>query len=71
MVDRITTRIEEAYRGGATETEKIAAGKAMYYKYFRVALYRSLYKADVDAILELDGYEDCVMTVEEIEAYAA
>lgn len=61
MVDRIVARIEDAKNNGTTED-----GEAMYYLYFKVALYRKLFKADVDDILMLDGYEDCIMTVEEI-----
>lgn len=65
MVDRIVARIEDAR---ATSLE---AAKAMYYLYFKVALYRRLYKTEVDDILTLDGYADCIMTEAEIIAYVA
>lgn len=60
MVDRIVARIEEA------RLVSIEAAKDMYYGYFKVSLYRKLYQADVDDILTLDGYTDCIMSLTEI-----
>lgn len=71
MIDRIATRIEEAYDAEKTESAKIEAGRAMYYLYFRVSIYRNRYQTGVNEILALDGYEACIMTLAEIEAYEA
>lgn len=63
MVDRIVARVEQARQ------ISLDAGLDMYYLYFKVALYRTLYKAEVDDILTLDGYTDCIMTAEQIAVY--
>lgn len=62
MVDRIVARIEEA------RITNVEAARDMYYLYFKVDLYRRLYQKQVDEILTLDGYTDCIMTLEEINA---
>lgn len=63
MVDRITARIEEA------RATSLKAAKDMYFGYFKVALYRKLYQEQVNDLLTLDGYTDCIMTLEEIQNY--
>lgn len=62
MVDRIVARIEEA------RITSVEAARDMYYLYFKVDLYRRLYQEQVNEILTLDGYTDCIMTLEEINA---
>ena len=61
MVDRIVVRIKEA------RLVNIEAAKDMYYGYFKVSLYRKLYQSQVDDILTLDGYTDCIMSLTEID----
>ena len=60
MVDRIVARIEEA------RLLSVDAAKDMYYGYFKVTLYRKLYQEQVNDILTLDGYTDCIMSLIEI-----
>ncbi|WP_310604807.1 hypothetical protein [Anaerosporobacter sp.] len=60
MVDRIVARIEES------RLTSVEVARDMYYLYFRVDLYRKLYKGRVDEILTADGYADCMMTLDEI-----
>jgi hypothetical protein len=55
MVTFIAQRIEEA------RDISLEKGRDKYRAYFiKTKLYKK-YKADVDAILEQDGYEDCIV----------
>ena len=55
MVTFIAQRIEEA------RDISLERGRDKYRAYFiKTKLYKK-YKADVDAILEQDGYEDCIV----------
>jgi len=63
MVDRIVARVELARQ------TSLDAALDMYYLYFKTAIYRTLYKAEVDDILTLDGHSDCIMTEAEILVY--
>ena len=62
MVERTVTKIEQKRKISLEE------GRKQYKVYFRVSLYRKLYQEEVDETLRVDGYEDCIMTLEELTA---
>lgn len=56
MVEFIAERIKEQ------RDISLEKGQAKYRAYFvKTKLYKK-YKPDVDSILEIDGYEDCIVT---------
>ena len=64
MVERIASKIIEAYDEGEKidkETGK-KLGQDKYKAYFINTRLYLRYKADVDNILTLDGYGDCIVT---------
>lgn len=59
MIEFIAHRIEEAFDDGG-----LKAGQDKYRAYFVKPNAKKLYgkyKADVDTILEIDGYADCIV----------
>ncbi len=46
----------------AEAAKSIEAGKRKYRAYFVKTKIYARYKADVDGILTIDGYEDCIVT---------
>lgn len=56
MVERIAARIEEA------REISVEAGQSKYRAYFVKTKLYLRYKDDVDSILTIDGYEDCIVT---------